>query len=480
MITDPVELTALSIWMLATISTCVYSLNYYLLFWLNRKRMASSPDNITMKLPTVSVHIPVYNEAEVIEETLEACLNLDYPKSLLEIVVVDDSTDETTEKVKRYVERYPSLIKLIHRDERRGYKAGALQEALENSRGEFILVLDAGSIPSRDFLKKAVKHFYRDEKIAFVQGRLKYKNDSESWITKAVSIIYEFYRVFTQSSLYKGGLFVASVGNAVVYRRSALEAVGGWSWDTLAEDLDISYRLQISGWVGVFAEDAVCRDDVPSSLQVFRTQYNRHIKGPIQNFKKHIVPLLSNPKITVFKKVEAVLQLSAPLAFLVGQISLSTGVLFHLLAPPEDVTYLWQSPVGAFLSAFFTLSFIAPFVVYVRILRINKLNKLRYLAAVVFILTDYLLMGTKSIVELLFKRKNVWVRTAKTVSQRDRIKPSSNLIENDYSDTFLRVFFSLTMLALVFVIAEKGLIAYSLGFLLPPLCWLMSTIIEKT
>ncbi|RLI20134.1 hypothetical protein DRO47_05325 [Candidatus Bathyarchaeota archaeon] len=479
MITDPVELVALSIWMLATLSTCVYSLNYYLLFWLNRKRITVSPDNLNVELPTVSIHIPVYNEAEVIEETLEACLNLDYPKHLLEIVVVDDSTDETTEKVKEYVKRYPSLIKLIHRDGRYGYKAGALQEALENSKGEFILVLDAGSIPSRGFLKKAVKHFYRDEKIAFVQGRLKYKNDSESWITKAVSIIYEFYRVFTQSSLYKGGLFVASVGNAVVYRRSALEAVGGWNWDTLAEDLDVSYRLQIGGWIGVFAEDAVCRDDVPSSLQVFRTQYNRHIKGPIQNFKKHIVPLLSNPKITVFKKVEAILQLSAPLAFLVGQVSLLTGVLFYLLAPPEDVMYLWRSPVGAFLSIFFTLSFIAPFVVYIRILKIDRLNKLRYLAAVAFILTDYLLMGTKSIVELLFKRKNVWIRTAKAAKSQES-KRSSSLIEKHYSETFLRVFSSLTMLALILVIAEKGLIAYSLGFLLPPLCWLTSTIIEQT
>ena len=479
MCTNLVELAVLSIWMLATFSTSLYSLNFYLLLWLNQKRNLNPFPSLNRELPTVSIHIPVYNEAGVIEETLKACLNLDYPKDLLEIILVDDSTDETTSIIRRYAERYPSLIKFIHRENRYGYKAGALQTALEVSKGEFIAVLDAGSIPSRDFLKKAVKHFFMDEKIAFVQGRLKYKNDSKSWITKAVSIIYEFYRVFTQSSLYKGGLFVASVGNGVLYRRLALEDVGGWNWDTLAEDLDISYRLQMKGWMGVFAEDAVCKDDVPESLNVFRIQYNRHIKGPIQNFKKHLPPLLSNHRIGVFKKLEAILQLSAPLTFLIGQVSILAGVLFYLVAPPEDVTSLWQSPAGMTISALFTLSLVAPLVVYLYVLKIDSLKKLSYLAAVGLILTDYLLMGSKSILELLLKKRHKWERTPKSGLDIDEAKSSSGgFSEKGFSDSIIRVFSSSVMFALTVVIAGKGLLPYSLGFLMPPVCWLISAAIE--
>ncbi|MEM2875827.1 MAG: glycosyltransferase [Candidatus Bathyarchaeia archaeon] len=468
------EATVFSVWMLTTLSACVYSLNFYLLLWFNRRVKLHTSTYQNKNLPFVSIHIPVYNENGVVEDTLKACLNLDYPKNLLEIIIVDDSTDETTSILRRYAEKHPSVIKLIHREERRGYKAGALQTALEISKGELIAVFDADTVPPGDFLKKTVKYFQVDKKVAFVQGRLESIGEMRSWITEAASIIHWFYRVFTQSVLFKGGLFIASVGSGVVYRRIALDEVGGWSWDTLAEDLDMSYRLQMKGWVGVFDESVVCRDRAPTSLRAFRTQYNRHVKGPVQNLKKHLLPLLFNKKISIFKRLEATLQLSAPLAFLMGQVSLLSGTLFYLVTPSRDIVSFWHSTLGVTVSVVLMVSFAAPLLAYVYGLRIGRLKKLSCLFMVGFILTDYLLLGSKSILETMLKKGSTWTRTPKTSLQQEDAEVSFS----DFSDLILRASTSFVMLTLTLIEVERGLLAYSLGFLIPPLCWLTSAVIE--
>ncbi len=466
------ELVTLIIWFAVTIFACIYSLNFYILVWLSRKGQKHSLTRVREEsLPFVSIHIPTYNEAGVIEETLKACLELNYPREKLEVILIDDSTDETTEILKRYVNENPRFFTLIHRERREGYKAGALQTALKKSKGEYILILDADTVPERDFLIKALTPFYEDEKIAFVQGRLGYKNRNESWITRAVSLIYEWYRVFTQKALSNGRLYVASVGSAVVYRKEALGKVGGWSWNTLTEDLDMSFRLQMNGWKGLYLDEAYCVDEVPRTYRNFRRQFDRHIKGPVQNLRKHLRSLLKRRELGVLGKFEALMVLSSPISFMAGLFSFITGLMFYLVSSPSNIKSLWLSPVGVSFSFIFAASLAAPLVGYYDALRSRDMGEVKSLAILGLIMTDSLLVGTLSIIELLFKRYR-WERT-----EKGALKTEGKGVKMELSfsaETVLRWLISLMSIAVFIVLAGKGLALYSWGFLIPPICWLLA------
>lgn len=236
------------------------------------------------ELPTVTVQLPLFNEMYVVERLLKAVTALDYPRDKLEIQVLDDSTDETAAIARREVARYQRegfAISYLHREERRGFKAGALAEGLRRARGEFILIFDADFIPRPDCLRKVI-HYFTDPQVGMVQMRWSYINSHYNLLTRIQQIMLDGHFVVEQTARSRSGALFNFNGTAGIWRREALEGSGGWHTDTLAEDTDLSYRAQLLGWKCIY----LLEEDVPSELPVdinsFKIQQRRWAKGVFQ------------------------------------------------------------------------------------------------------------------------------------------------------------------------------------------------------
>jgi cellulose synthase/poly-beta-1,6-N-acetylglucosamine synthase-like glycosyltransferase len=227
-----------------------------------RKPVAHRPS----EWPTVSVHLPIYNEKHVVKRLIEAVCSLDYPREKLEIVVVDDSDDETSRMCEEVVGEKRLLgfnIRYLRRLGREGYKAGALQYALEKSTGEFVAVFDADFIPPPDFLKKTIPYF-KEANIGLVQARWGHLNRMYSPLTMAQALSLDLHFTVEQRGRFAAGYFLNFNGTAGVWRRECIVDAGGWR-TSLAEDLDLSYRAQMSGWRIVYLEDVEAPAGAPDN-----------------------------------------------------------------------------------------------------------------------------------------------------------------------------------------------------------------------
>jgi len=248
-------------------------------------------------LPCVTVQLPIYNEMYVVERLIRAATQLDYPRDRLEIQVLDDSTDETSEICRRLVEHYRALghdIVYLRRGERRGFKAGALAYGLSCARGELIAIFDADFIPRPDCLRRMV-HYFTDPQVGMVQMRWSYINADYNLLTRLQQIMLDGHFVVEQTARSRSGGFFNFNGTAGMWRRTAIEWSGGWHHETLAEDTDLSYRAQLFGWKFVY----LLEDDVPSELPVdmnsFKVQQRRWAKGVLQVGAKLIGRIFRSP-----------------------------------------------------------------------------------------------------------------------------------------------------------------------------------------
>ena len=296
----------------------VYGIHRYALvynYYKNRKRIAGPPPEISA-WPRVTVQLPIYNEKYVIERLVEAIAAFDYPRELLDIQVLDDSTDETQEVAANCVERYRQLgvpISHIHRDNREGFKAGALQEGLKSARGEFVAIFDADFIPPADFLRRTVPYFI-DQKLAMVQTRWSYINRHYSALTEVEAILLDGHFVIEHSSRFRTGLFFNFNGTAGIWRRIAIEDAGGWQHDTLTEDTDLSYRAQLCGWHFTYLPEIDCPSELPVEMSAFKSQQARWAKGLMQTAKK-ILPRVLRSEVPAAVKAEAVFHLTANISY---------------------------------------------------------------------------------------------------------------------------------------------------------------------
>jgi len=296
----------------------VYGIHRYALvynYYKNRKRIAGPPPEISA-WPRVTVQLPIYNEKYVIERLVEAIAAFDYPRELLDIQVLDDSTDETQEVAANCVERYRQLgvpISHIHRDNREGFKAGALQEGLKSARGEFVAIFDADFIPPADFLRRTVPYFI-DQKLAMVQTRWSYINRHYSALTEVEAILLDGHFVIEHSSRFRTGLFFNFNGTAGIWRRIAIEDAGGWQHDTLTEDTDLSYRAQLCGWHFTYLPEIDCPSELPVEMSAFKSQQARWAKGLMQTAKK-ILPRVLRSEMPTAVKAEAVFHLTANISY---------------------------------------------------------------------------------------------------------------------------------------------------------------------
>jgi len=276
-------------------------------------------------LPRVTVQLPLYNEAAVVERLLDAVALLDYPRDRLEIQVLDDSTDETVARARARTETWRSRgIRMEHlrRGSRDGFKAGALQWGMERARGEFFLILDADFIPDSDLIRRLLPSF-RDRGVGMVQARWDHLNEEASLLTRCQALLLDAHFFFEQGGRYATGCFLNFNGTAGMWRRSALEEAGGWSSDTLTEDLDVSYRAQMAGWRFVFLSGVGVAAELPESPRALEVQQKRWAQGGIQTGRKLLGPLWRGPW-SLRVKMEGTVHL---LGHLAHPLTLGLGVL---------------------------------------------------------------------------------------------------------------------------------------------------------
>lgn len=316
---------------------CIYGLHRYYLcyvYWTSkRKKIAEA--SLPGKLPAVTVQLPIYNEMYVAKRLISSVCALDYPKELLEIQVLDDSTDRTSEIASDCVCEFRKKgfdVKYIHRSNREGFKAGALSAGLEKAKGELVAVFDADFVPPEDFLLKTVPYFC-DPGIGIVQARWGHINRDYSALTKAQSILLDGHFIIEQTSRYKGGMFFNFNGTAGVLRRECIESSGGWQHDTLTEDLDLSYRAQLKGWKLVYLKDLVVNAELPVDMNSFKSQQHRWVKGGVQTAFKILPRIISRPELSLNVKKEAVFHLLGNISYL---------LLLILLFSMFPLGYFWD------------------------------------------------------------------------------------------------------------------------------------------
>jgi len=295
-----------------------YGIHRYALvynFYKNRNRVAGPPPEISA-WPRVTVQLPIYNERYVIERLIENVAQFDYPRDLLDIQVLDDSTDETQEVARNCVERYQALglpISYLHRANREGFKAGALQEGLKSAAGEFIAIFDADFIPPPDFLRRTVPYF-SDTRLAMAQTRWSYINRHYSPLTEVEAILLDGHFVVEHSARFRSGLFFNFNGTAGIWRRTAIDDAGGWQHDTLTEDTDLSYRAQLRGWHFIYLPEIDCPSELPVEMNAFKSQQARWAKGLMQTAKK-ILPRVMRADVPPAVKAEAIFHLTANISY---------------------------------------------------------------------------------------------------------------------------------------------------------------------
>ncbi len=291
---------------------------YYLLYlYLKHRKDERKPKDKFKELPGITVQLPLYNEMYVAERLIDAVCKFDYPKDKMEIQVLDDSTDETKDLVSRVVKKYQERgfdIKHIHREDRTGYKAGALENGMKLAKYDFFAIFDADFIPPPEFLKQTI-HYFTDPKVGMVQIRWGHINRNYSLLTEVQSILLDGHFVLEHTVRNRSGRFFNFNGTGGIWRKQAIIDGGGWQHDTLTEDLDLSYRVQMKGWEFVYIPDLISPAELPVSIKAFKTQQHRWAKGAIQTGKK-LMPRILKSNLPLKIKIEAFFHLCANIAYL--------------------------------------------------------------------------------------------------------------------------------------------------------------------
>ncbi len=345
------DVTLLVPYFIVMVILAFYGIHRYQLVWLyyrNRKKEAKSGEPPARfeeaELPFVTIQLPIYNEQFVIDRLLDACCRLDYPRDRFEIQLLDDSTDETVEVAAAMVARFaagtqglaPQPVFYLHRTNRHGYKAGALEEGLKVSRGELVAIFDADFVPPPDWLRKVVHHF-AEPGVGMVQTRWTHLNRNYSFLTQVEAILLDGHFVLEHGGRSRAGVFFNFNGTAGMWRRQAIDEAGGWQHDTLTEDTDLSYRAQLKGWKFKYLQDVECPAELPIEMTAFKTQQARWAKGLIQVGMK-ILPTVMRSDAPKHNKLEAWYHLTA-------NISYPLMIVLSTLLMPAMIIRSWQGPL---------------------------------------------------------------------------------------------------------------------------------------
>ena len=370
------------------------------------------------ELPYVTVQLPLFNERYVVERLIDAACQLEYPSRRLHIQVLDDSTDDTTERARRRVAYWRKRglnIELVHRQRRDGYKAGALAKGLRHTDGQFIAIFDADFIPQPDFLQKTIHHFC-DSDIGMVQARWDYINRDFSLLTRAQAVLLDGHFVLEHTARNRAGRFFNFNGTAGIWRRKAIVEAGGWEHHTLTEDLDLSYRAQLKGWKFRFLRDLTVPSEIPVEMNAFKSQQHRWSKGALQTAQK-ILPRVFRSDFSWKIKLEAVYHLTGNLAYLLM-------VVLALLMPMATLVRIqqgWYEILLLDLPIFFGATFSVCYFYWTsqREQGRSRLQTLKLLPTVLGLGIGMSINNARGVVEAIFGHDTPFVRTPKYAIDRD-------------------------------------------------------------
>jgi cellulose synthase/poly-beta-1,6-N-acetylglucosamine synthase-like glycosyltransferase len=410
----PAETLTLAAYFFVLIILAIYGWHRYFLVYLYMRNRHKEPRaNGTLDpLPVVTIQLPLYNEMYVADRLIDAVCRIEYPRDRLEIQVLDDSVDETRSIAELAVRRFAAQgvdIKYIHRTDRSGFKAGALDAALQRARGEFIAIFDADFIPTSDFLMRTVPHF-ADEGVGMVQARWGHINQDYSLLTKIQAILLDGHFVLEHGGRNRSGRFFNFNGTAGVWRRRAIADAGGWQHDTLTEDLDLSYRAQLRGWRFVFLSNLIAPAEVPVEMNAFKSQQHRWAKGSIQTCIK-LLPQILRADLPLAVKAEAFFHLTANFNYPL------MCVLSILMFPSMVIRYNmgWYEMLLIDVPLFFAATFSVCnfYMVCQREIHRDWLARIKYLPFLMSIGIGLSINNTRAVFEALLGKRSEFTRTPK-------------------------------------------------------------------
>ncbi|WP_420385183.1 cellulose synthase family protein [Roseivirga sp.] len=429
--------------------------------------------------PIVTVQLPIYNELYVVERLIDAVANFEWPKDKLEIQVLDDSNDETVELIAARVAYWQEKgldIQHIQREDRKGFKAGALQYGMSIAKGEFLAIFDADFVPQPDFLKGSVPHFESDDNIGVVQTRWGHINEKYSMLTRLQAFGLNTHFRVEQNGRFQGGHFLNFNGTAGIWRKSCIEDAGGWKADTLTEDLDLSYRAQLNGWKIFYTPEIVAPAELPAAMGAIKSQQYRWTKGAAETTRKLLPKVLKAP-LPFGTKFHATFHLlnSAVFICIVVTALLSVPVLFI-----RNNSNSWEILIN--VSMIFLLGYVFLVIFYWNGFKDDKLSfwqNLKVFAPQMFMLLSVFLglsvHNAVAVFEGLIGKKSPFVRTPKfnITDKKDSWKGNKYFSKRINPLTLLEGFLSLYFLAglgLAFYFNDFALLPFhillSLGFLL--------------
>jgi cellulose synthase/poly-beta-1,6-N-acetylglucosamine synthase-like glycosyltransferase len=381
------------------------------LYYRHRKDVPV-PGRTPDPLPRVTVQLPIYNEVYVVERLVKAVASLEYPRELLEIQILDDSTDETREVARRVAEELRARghdIVYLWRGHRQGFKAGALQEGLKVAKGEYLLIFDADFVPRPNLLGQILRYF-SDPAVGMVQARWEHLNRDFSLLTRIQSIFLDGHFVIEHTARHRSGRFFNFNGTAGIWRRSCLEAAGGWQTDTLTEDLDASYRAQLAGWKFVYLKDVGVPAEVPVDMNGFKTQQHRWTKGSIQTGKK-LLPTIFRSEFSWRVKLEAFFHLTNNFSYLL--VILLTLLIVPAILIREEIG--WQKLAIIDFPLFFgaTFSFIGFYVTSQTEIGRDWRSTLKYMPFLMSLGIGLSVNNVRAVLEAIFNRETEFTRTPK-------------------------------------------------------------------
>ena len=401
-----------------------YSMCYQ--YFKYKKNYDPNPHGHFDELPTVLIQLPMFNEQYVVERLINAVCAMEYPREKLEIQVLDDSTDESQHVAREITERYAAMgnpIKYLHRTNRHGFKAGALDEGLKASTAEFVAIFVADFVPPQDWIMKVIHHFAEPD-VGLVQTRWGHLNRDYSLLTKVEAILLDAHFIIEHGSRVRTGEYFNFNGTAGMWRKKAIEDGGGWQHDTLTEDTDLSYRSQMAGWRFKYLPEVECPSELPIEMTAFKTQQARWAKGLIQVSIK-LLPTIFKSGMSRRRKIESVYHLTANIAY-------PLMVIMTVLLVPAMICRFYQGWFHMLLIdvPLFTASTASIGVFYAlsqrELFPKTWKNSLLYLPMLMAIGIGLTVTNSKAVMEAIFGVQSSFVRTPKFAVAKKGEKSKAN------------------------------------------------------
>ncbi|MCP4375880.1 MAG: glycosyltransferase [bacterium] len=417
MAAEVLQTAFMSLYTFMLVMVSIYGLHRYVIVYLflrNRNR-APKPAGQFDVLPRVTIQLPMYNEEAVARRIIEETARIDYPRDRLQIQVLDDSTDGTCSIARDTVDRLKAKghdIQYLHRDDRTGYKAGALDAAMPHVTGEFITIFDADFVPRTDTLMRSIHHFY-DPDVCVVQTRWEHLNREDSWLTKAQAIFLDGHFAIEHVARNRSERFMSFNGTAGTWRKTAIAAAGGWHHDTLTEDLDLSYRAQLKGWKFVFLPDVTAPAELPPEMNAFKAQQFRWTKGGAQVTLK-LLPKIMMSKAPLKVKIESFFHLTGfclHIYMLALVIMLFPAIYLRTVVIHDSS--IWRSVIDM---GVFVLATMSAFVFYLASqLQLSRdwRTVFKFMPMLMALGVGICISNSKAIVEALAGKQSEFVRTPK-------------------------------------------------------------------